>query len=782
MKELFITFKNKLTIEPISFSFILVLISITLNLHVGAQTNFDAYKTLKCEGKIPNSFLTASSEKAENDISNINKNENRSNKKSKKSFYIQSNFLIDNFLISGKVLFGDKLSNYIRSVAKEVMKNDKSTFNKLKFFAVKSPAVNAFATEQGYIFINIGLLAKLESEAELAFILSHEISHFKEGHVLDSYINGEELRKTYSKGKSVSYDEILLQKSNYSIDKEMEADELGFEIFKESNYNQYATINVFQKLRDADLPFISPVFDTDFVGSSNYYIDDFEYAYEAENEDEEEDRDKDEKELETHPQIEDRIEQLEDKLISGGKNFIISERTFNEIQKISRYELSELLYDSGLYEYCIYNNYLLTTEYGSGKYIEKLTAFSLAKLTKIKNEGLAREVAYDQVPDQIGKVYFLFDKMEEKDLTLLATNYTNFALNSNEEDLALNELFEDNLFEVTSHFEKYDYFENDPEFNLHKQRSFSNNYSKQEVTEEDIDNLSLEELERKLIALEYELDNPDEFQDDNTSLKVDDTDEITFNVKHKYALSELLEDEEFEDAFEKALKYRNKYDDYIEELESGKNRRKMRSKGGYGLGVEKILLINGEFLKFKSKGKGSKFLFKESEEARLAYKEQISKVANKIGLRIETFDLKDLKSSDVKKFNDVSQLNLFVQERNTISFIPMVSYRKNEMQDLSKRFGTEYISFTGGVEFRNLLGERDGLFSIFSGNWIFEILRLFNRSKRSVIYSVVYNINDNSLDFSSVRSFKYRYAQTYIKSHIYDVYKQIHQKNKKKKR
>lgn len=52
------------------------------------------------------------------------------------------------------------------------------------FAILDTPDLNAFAIPGGYVFISSGLLANLDSEAELAAVLSHEIIHITERHHL----------------------------------------------------------------------------------------------------------------------------------------------------------------------------------------------------------------------------------------------------------------------------------------------------------------------------------------------------------------------------------------------------------------------------------------------------------------------------------------------------------------------------------------------------------------------------------------------------------------------
>lgn len=53
-----------------------------------------------------------------------------------------------------------------------------------RFGVIASDAVNAYATPGGFVFVTVGLLRQLNSEAELAGVLAHEIAHVMRGHYL----------------------------------------------------------------------------------------------------------------------------------------------------------------------------------------------------------------------------------------------------------------------------------------------------------------------------------------------------------------------------------------------------------------------------------------------------------------------------------------------------------------------------------------------------------------------------------------------------------------------
>lgn len=52
-----------------------------------------------------------------------------------------------------------------------------------ELFAVRDPAINAFALPGGYVGVNTGTLVATDSESELASVLGHEIGHVLQRHI-----------------------------------------------------------------------------------------------------------------------------------------------------------------------------------------------------------------------------------------------------------------------------------------------------------------------------------------------------------------------------------------------------------------------------------------------------------------------------------------------------------------------------------------------------------------------------------------------------------------------
>ena len=116
--------------------------------------NFENYEPVRSTGKLPEDFTRAVAEAAkvtENDIPGKKTRED-------KEFILSSAFSLNRIMLGGKVLFNDPMSAFADKVANELLKNYPELRAKIRVYIVKSPYVNAFATSEGAVFINIGLL------------------------------------------------------------------------------------------------------------------------------------------------------------------------------------------------------------------------------------------------------------------------------------------------------------------------------------------------------------------------------------------------------------------------------------------------------------------------------------------------------------------------------------------------------------------------------------------------------------------------------------------------
>lgn len=153
------------------------------------------------------------------------------------------------------------LQAYVNRIGQRLAANSDEPDAAFTFTVIDSPDINAFALPGGFIYINRGLLAYLENEAELAAVLSHEIGHVTASHhsrqQAASVANKVMATTTYVltgssdlASASNMYGTELV--SGYGRDMELEADGLGAQYMYNSGYDPESLLEVIGALKDQE--------------------------------------------------------------------------------------------------------------------------------------------------------------------------------------------------------------------------------------------------------------------------------------------------------------------------------------------------------------------------------------------------------------------------------------------------------------------------------------------------------------------------------------------------
>ena len=137
-------------------------------------------------------------------------------------------------------------------------------------FAVRDPAVNAFALPGGYIGVNSGLVVAARSESELAGVLAHEIGHVMQRHIARGIAQqsqgtgmmvatlvgallaalagqGDLAMGVAAFGQAATIDRQL----GFSRSAEQEADRAGFQMMRAAGFDPRGMLNMFRRLMNA---------------------------------------------------------------------------------------------------------------------------------------------------------------------------------------------------------------------------------------------------------------------------------------------------------------------------------------------------------------------------------------------------------------------------------------------------------------------------------------------------------------------------------------------------
>lgn len=157
-----------------------------------------------------------------------------------------------------------ELQAYIQAVGQQLAAKSHRTDLVYRFTVLDSKDVNAFALPGGYIYITRGLMSYLNSEAELAAVLGHEIGHVTARHAVRQYSAaqlaniGATLGAIFIPGMNTTASSQLVQLfgtallRGYGREHELEADQLGAEYLARGGYDPQAMLDVIRVLKNQE--------------------------------------------------------------------------------------------------------------------------------------------------------------------------------------------------------------------------------------------------------------------------------------------------------------------------------------------------------------------------------------------------------------------------------------------------------------------------------------------------------------------------------------------------
>lgn len=375
---------------------------------------------LKAQGEIPLDFRLTFQEKYLRALEEASPSTD-SLKEELKLFWEQTHFYLHELLLSGKVLFNDPVSAYVNQVLDTLLAQAPQIRSQLRVYAVKSPAFNAFSTSDGVILINVGLIARLENEAQLAFILAHEVSHFLEKHSLNIYLTTrslEERLKNHRMGNN--YERIWLENTLYSDLLEIEADRLGLGLLAQSPYSTAESLRALELLSVENISMGDQPFDPLSLGQP-YTL--------------------------PHPSgregwplappeppepdtlVAERMKALSQVLDTmdthGGVLWRAGETQFYDVRTLCLWECCHLLIAQAAYEKAFHLAYSLLTRFPDNRYLKGIVGHSLYALAVFRRKGKFWEVhlSPEWVSGPVREVAVFFESLGDKALLELALDY-----------------------------------------------------------------------------------------------------------------------------------------------------------------------------------------------------------------------------------------------------------------------------------------------------------------------------------------------------------------------
>jgi predicted Zn-dependent protease len=165
----------------------------------------------------------------------------------------------------------EKIQAYVNDVGQRLAKQSHRAHLQWHFTVLDSPEINAFALPGGYVYVTRGIMAYLDSEADLAGVIGHEIGHVTARHgaqratrqqtaglgvvaasILGAVLESQGMNGAGRMASDVSQSVAAGWLAGYSRDQELQADGLGAEYLSRNQYHPGNMVDVINVLKQQE--------------------------------------------------------------------------------------------------------------------------------------------------------------------------------------------------------------------------------------------------------------------------------------------------------------------------------------------------------------------------------------------------------------------------------------------------------------------------------------------------------------------------------------------------
>jgi beta-barrel assembly-enhancing protease len=737
----------------------------------------DKYQPIKCSGPIPSEFRTLIAAKVQRAMSEEDQiKRTTSAKKRVVDFISNSNRTLDELLTSGKVLFGDSISNYLESVASVLLKNEPERRKQLRFYAVKSDEVNAFATNAGAIFVTMGLMAKLENEGQLAYVLAHEITHFEKQHSIAMVLAVDDIISNSTNARYNNQEVAIGQLSSFSKDFELEADKAGFYRFIQAGYSKDCAKAVLDILLMSELNLEFEKFNPDFLAFDSLKVNDFycidSVEYKLSDFTSEDDS------FRSHPKIETRRAALDtlllDTTLAEGSLYVIGLNEFQKIKALANKEVIHLNILHQHYARAIFNAHVLLRKNPDNQYLEESIGKALYGMSLTKGYI---ELGFDvgSAKGQLKGCFLMFNLLTDAQINLMTIRYLMYLehkYNSPFITKLLNSAIKCGIKRnglsvkiIRDGIERYYTFKEENKLNINegilgKDLSLDINAAPDSIDSALIYDTTKVFKYKKSSELLFGSDGQKYFVGNKDILDLAHHFQyLCFTTTNLEALGERIDS--LKSVMEESTIQEEEFQAFLKKNKSRIDRK------GLALGMEEVVFVDPFFYNFDLT---DGVQIENSEYNLEQFKVQIGNCCNIAGLNYEILHPKSMSETEKDMYNNMALLNDWIGEKLGQMKIKedMIALETEYIFPLKEYYGTPYFCFTG---------VSSGKCETTSNNDDFLAAAMYRAATRPRVFTtlnlLLFDIETGEPLWVVMKFFAGKAAKSKINSQLYDIIYQL---------
>lgn len=386
----------------LDFRYVSFLFMLLLSLSVDAQTS-TTYQPLKLYSSRSTELIDQLAVHLDNEYKNL---ERVTNKLKAKEICTNRAIFIFKLVKAKSFIQNDSMQNKLDEIVKRiVIANDLKQRDRI-VLVLNSQEANAMCFGRGTFIVTVGLLSRVKTEDELAFILSHELAHDELRHVqkriTEEADSGTARKISKQLGRIIfgeptvedieSFRTYVYAVSEFSRENEIDADSLGFKLFHKAKYNDQEAVNALFTLDSANYPkydfrehFFNP-FNFPKYPFKDYWLnkrlsvymskpgDSFLFSMDS---------------LQSHPDLDVRREILLTYIRPDSQLNAFPARTLStDIVVTAEFQVVESAYTSKQYDVALYNILQLIKLYPKNTYLISRAGKILLDIGEAKNDKL----------------------------------------------------------------------------------------------------------------------------------------------------------------------------------------------------------------------------------------------------------------------------------------------------------------------------------------------------------------------------------------------------------
>lgn len=148
------------------------------------------------------------------------------------------------------------INSYVTTLGNSLVSDSTKDVVDYRFHLLRQPFVNAYATANGRIYINLGMLVKLSNPTQLAYVLAHEIAHVEKRHVYEtvetnkSNKSAAHIADLFLFGTNLAYIPFMASTQGHSRSSELEADHIAYKKLSARGYDLSKVSSFYEIISD----------------------------------------------------------------------------------------------------------------------------------------------------------------------------------------------------------------------------------------------------------------------------------------------------------------------------------------------------------------------------------------------------------------------------------------------------------------------------------------------------------------------------------------------------